>query len=540
VDLDWRTGYSMVGGLGLRPDGVLFVLDDPALLDPAEPLGTGRMFHIGLPAAHIVGAGAFVAVDQPVFTIATDAEVRGEGAVALQVQCRLRGGPGNLDTGWLDCAEDGTFKPEAHLADGDYRLIVRAVDNTEDGPVAGLVEAHAFTVDTVAPGKPRITTPANGAVVSATPWFTFQGEEGVTFLCAWDGAATWTACEPGRTRTFLENAPHELKIRAVDQAGNVSESSDTVKFTARGKIETVRIDSGPEGSSQNGTARFEFSSNAVDVQYSCRIDHAAFSACVSGKTYTLPDGTYTFEVRGRDSVGNVSPVARREFTIDRVKPQISANGFTNGALTGPDVTFDIAMSEAATLSCTFDGVALAPCGSPIVLTGLTDGVHVLTVVATDAAGNESAVLTRQFRVQGGFVPPAPAPAEPSVTVIDQTGTALTIRIADIDRRVDLTKLREAGVTVEVIPAQGTKLIRFRIFKLPGQNRGGRAVAAAAGAKKRTVVATIYRKVSPGRKTIRLTRRELRKVGAGRYLLEVTPGTSRRSLGTAQTAQFRVS
>ena len=213
---------------------------------------------------------------------------------------------------------------------------------------------------------------------------------------------------------------------------------------------------------------------------------------------------------------------------------------SNGALTGPDVTFDIAMSEAATLRCTLDGVALEPCGSPIALTGLTDGVHTLTVVATDAAGNESAELVRRFTVQGGFQPPAPAPAEPSVTVIDQTGSQLTIRIADIDRRVDLTKLREAGVTVEVIPAQGTKLIRFRIFKLAGngRNRGGRAVAAAAGAR-RTVVATIYRKVSPGRKTIKLSRRELRRVGAGRYLLEVTPGTSRRSLGTAQTAQFRV-
>ena len=39
----------MIGGLSVRPDGVVYVLDDPALLDPAEPLGTGRMFHVGLP-----------------------------------------------------------------------------------------------------------------------------------------------------------------------------------------------------------------------------------------------------------------------------------------------------------------------------------------------------------------------------------------------------------------------------------------------------------------------------------------------------------
>ena len=50
----YATGYSMIGGFGLRPDGVLLVADDPALLDPAEPIGTGRLFHVGLPAAHIL------------------------------------------------------------------------------------------------------------------------------------------------------------------------------------------------------------------------------------------------------------------------------------------------------------------------------------------------------------------------------------------------------------------------------------------------------------------------------------------------------
>ena len=51
--LGYARGFSMVGGLGLRPDGVVYVVDDPALLDPAEPLGTGRMFQVGLPSAKI-------------------------------------------------------------------------------------------------------------------------------------------------------------------------------------------------------------------------------------------------------------------------------------------------------------------------------------------------------------------------------------------------------------------------------------------------------------------------------------------------------
>ena len=47
------------------------MVDDPALLDPAEPLGTGRMFHVGLPAAHV--AGPAVTNDRtPTFTVTGD------------------------------------------------------------------------------------------------------------------------------------------------------------------------------------------------------------------------------------------------------------------------------------------------------------------------------------------------------------------------------------------------------------------------------------------------------------------------------------
>jgi hypothetical protein len=57
--------------------------------------------------------------------------------------------------------------------------------------------------------------------------------------------------------------------------------------------------------------------------------------------------------------------------------------------------------------------------------------------------------------------------------------------------------------------------------------------------RRTVVATIYRHVRPGRKRITLTRRELRRVTAGHYVLELTPGASRTRLGKARTARFEV-
>jgi hypothetical protein len=536
AELRWLEGYSMIGGLSVRPDGVVYVLDDPALLDPAEPLGTGRLFHVGLPAAHIADAPAFVNTSRPSFT------VTGEETV----QCRLRGLDDGSDTDWVTCESGSAFQPAAALADGRYVLTVRsmrpAVEDVENPQpeILGLVEAHAFTVDTVAPARPRILTPTNGDTVGANPWFSFEAEEFAGYLCQWDGTADFTACEPGDGRTFDTNGDHSLIIRAVDRAGNVSASSERVSFRANGQIESVNITRGPEAVSPNRNPVFEFNSDAVDVEFACRLNGRAFTSCSSPKAYTnLADGAYTFEVQGRDAFGNVS-VSRHRFVVDQSAPVLTTPGFGQNSVTGQDVSISVGANEQAlTLTCSLDGGPAVVCGTSINLTGLALGEHTLVITATDGAGNVGTLIRRFVVVE--FVPPAP-PVEPTVTVIeDATGQSLTVRIADIDRRVDLDRLQEQGVTVEVIPARGTQLIRFRIIRVSGngRNRGGRAAAAAAGSKKKVVVATIYRRVKAGKSTITLTRKELRKVTAGRYLLEVTPGKSRSKMGKSKTASFRV-
>ena len=69
--------------------------------------------------------------------------------------------------------------------------------------------------------------------------------------------------------------------------------------------------------------------------------------------------------------------------------------------------------------------------------------------ATDAAGNVGPITRRTFTVIAGgnesAPAPAPAPQEPSITVTDATtGQPLTIRISDIDRRVNLADLQQAA------------------------------------------------------------------------------------------------
>ena len=213
VEAGYGTGFSMVGGFGVGRAGACSWSTIPALLDPAEPLGTGRMFRVGLPAAHVTGTTA-TNDRTPTFAVV------GDGTI----ECLLRGPPERRGAA---CPADGQVTPATELADGSYTLSVRAAQ----GGVTGIPEAHRFVVDTAAPAIPVIDRPAQGAAAPLRPWFAFDAEEGASFACRFDDEADFTACSPGRTRTFTENGAHTLTILARDRAGNESPDSAPRAFT---------------------------------------------------------------------------------------------------------------------------------------------------------------------------------------------------------------------------------------------------------------------------------------------------------------------
>jgi hypothetical protein len=226
VDAAHTTGFSMIGGVAAKADGNVLVLDDPALLDPSEPMGTGRLFSVGLPAAHVTRG--------PIDDLGTEAadrlhtkdtaptfEVSGEG----RIQCRVRGG--SVDTGWVDCPEDGLYTVDRDLADGRYTISVRSI---QDG-VTGLPEAHVFTVDNAAPAVPKVVRPAAGSEVSGSPWFELAGDADASFLCKFDDETEGKLCKSGYIRQFSDAGDHTIAIASVDAAGNVSDYSAPVPFT---------------------------------------------------------------------------------------------------------------------------------------------------------------------------------------------------------------------------------------------------------------------------------------------------------------------
>ena len=136
--------------------------------------------------------------------------------------------------------------------------------------------------------------------------------------------------------------------------------------------------------------------------------------------------------------------ALRAFTADATAPTASiTKGPGQGALTNnPTPSFAFASSEAgSTFVCRIDSGPLKQCATPFKAPTLSNGPHGFSVKAVDAAGNESATVSRSFTVD------ALPPAAPVITATSPASPAN-------DGAPEVIGSAEAGSTVRVYETVG--------------------------------------------------------------------------------------
>jgi hypothetical protein len=132
------------------------------------------------------------------------------------------------------------------------------------------------------------------------------------------------------------------------------------------------------------------------------------------------------------------------FTAETVPPVAGiVLGPTEGGRTrDPTPGFSFASTEAgSTFACRIDARPFSPCGSTYTAPRLSDGPHAFSVRATDAAGNESAIVSRSFIVD------TRPPAAPSITATVPDSPA-------DDNAPEVKGLAEAGSTVRIYKTAG--------------------------------------------------------------------------------------
>jgi hypothetical protein len=359
------------------------------------------------------------------------------------------------------------------LAQGAHSVTVKVVDAA--GNTSAASPAVAITVDTTAPATPaaptlsaasdsgsadtdritRVTTPAVTGTAEAGSLVRLYDTDGATVL----GEAIATGGVWHITSTALADGVHNLSVRTSDTAGNASAASPVLSITidtAAPAAPTVATTGGATsittptvtGTAEAGSTVTLLGTDGVTV---------LGTTIATGGTWTitssvLAEGAHALTVKAFDAAGNVSAAsAPLAITIDTTAPAAptvaSIGGITSIAT--PTVT---GTAEAGSTITLFDtdgvtvlGTTVATGGTWTITTSvLAEGVHALTVKATDAAGNASAASTAV-----SFTIDTTAPAAPTVA---GTGgiTSLTTPT--------LTGTAEAGSTITLFDTDGVTVL----------------------------------------------------------------------------------
>ncbi|MDK9359064.1 Ig-like domain-containing protein [Lelliottia sp. V106_10] len=429
---------------------------------PAAPALTSVQDDVGPITGNITDGGS-TNDNRPTFN--------GTGEIGATVTLLSDGQP--FGTAVVNSQGNWTFTPTAPLADGAHTITISTTDVA--GNTSTTNTTFTLTVDTQPPAAPLIINATddvgaildpvlNGKTTDDTrPQLNGSAEANATIIIyengvqvgtvQANGSGAWSFTPP----SALSNGSHTWTATATDAAGNVSVASpgftvivDTIAPLAPAitqAIDDVGTVTGPLGSGQTtddtlprliGTSE----PNATINIYEGSTLLGTTTADASGNwavtiTTALTAGPHNLVAQATDAAGNNSdPSPSFSLTIDLTPPTIpvlltvvddvgTVTNLTSGQLTNDAQPTLSGTAEAGSTVKIYDNGVLI--GSVTATGGawsftptpaLSDGLHPLTITATDAAGNASGPTTA-FVVNVD----ATAPIAPVISsVVDDVGT----------------------------------------------------------------------------------------------------------------------
>jgi large repetitive protein len=321
-----------------------------------------------------------------------------------------------LDAGsYTSCASP--FSVSA-LAQGAHTFSVRSIDNNGN---ASDPASYTWTIDITKPVA-VISSQPNSTNNSTTGQFTFTATDSggavvSGFECSIDSSA-FSSCSSPKTYSGLIDGAHSFSVRALDSAGNVS-NSQSGSWTVDLVAPVASITSQPAAITNLQAADFTFTGSDVGgiSGFLCALDNASLSVCTSPFQLSgLSAGSHTLSVKASDTAGNISSAVSYAWTVDLIAPTLSILSSPTALSNSTSASLTFAASDTgggsvASTSCQLDGGGFAACSSPKLYTGLSSGAHTVNVKASDSAGNVSSVASASWTVD--VTPPTVTISSPS-------------------------------------------------------------------------------------------------------------------------------
>jgi large repetitive protein len=298
--------------------------------------------------------------------------------------------------------------------DGTYVVSVVAVDSLGN---AGDPLTLTYTL---IPPAPTTAGPSRAASAPTVTWIVSDTVPGVTYLCGPVSGPGTGVVTCGSTVTLdVSGQPdgvYSFTIRAVDALGNAGDPL-TLTYTL---VPTAPTTATPDKTASSLTPSWPVSDAVPGVTYVCTAvsGPASFTpSCgptVSLNLTGLPDGTYTLTVQAVDSVGSTGDPLTLTYTLIPPAPTTAQPTRTLSGLDPRWVLSDRVAGVTYLCTVVSGPAAFTPTCGPTVsldLTGLPDGVYVLTVQAVDSLGHVGDPLTLTYTL----IPPAPTTATPTVS-----------------------------------------------------------------------------------------------------------------------------
>ncbi len=213
-----------------------------------------------------------------------------------------------------------------------------------------------------------------------------------TFQCSIDNSVFSICTSPANYVGLIEGS-HSFMVRATDVAGNVDSTPASYDWQIEPTPPDTFISSGPASVTGETDASFVFASTVENSTFQCSLDGSEFVNCTSPVNFTgLAGGNHSLRVRATDAAGNADPTpATSNWDIDVIAPDTNIFSGPVDPTKSTSASFSFTSTEVgSTFQCSLDGGAFTACSSPIDYTGLTEGNHTFSVVATDLAGNTDA------------------------------------------------------------------------------------------------------------------------------------------------------